>query len=101
MDGAVETFVAGRNLHTPHDGEAYPGIRTVRPGPRWSATILCAKPGQTVAALGGEHCFAYETPDGARAEAFELRAGDRATLVRWDLPGWLGEWRVERGDETP
>ena len=95
----VQVFVSSRSLHTTHDGASYAGIRAVRPGPGWNATILVLSPGQTVVALGGEHCFAYETPDGARAEGFELKQGDRATLLRWHHPGWLAEWRVERGRE--
>ena len=97
MPPRVEVVVSGRNLHTPHPGEAYPGIRSIRPGPDWPVTILCPRDGEAFTALGGEHNYAYETPDGARAEALSLSAGDRATLVRTDLPGLLGEWRVESG----
>lgn len=96
MSERPEVFVSSRNLHTTHEGAGYPEIRAVKPGAEWQATILVPKPGQTIVAKGGEHCFGYETPDGARAQAFALAAGDRATLVRWDLPGWLAEWRVER-----
>ena len=54
--------------------------------------------GQAFVALGGEHCFAYETPDGGRAQAFTLARGDRATLVKTGLPHQLAEWRVERAE---
>jgi hypothetical protein len=92
----VETFVSGKNLHTTHPGEAYAPIRTVRPGPGWEVTILVPIEGQGFVALGGEHCFPYETPDGGRAQGFTLHAGDRATMVRAGLPHQLAEWRVER-----
>jgi hypothetical protein len=95
----VETFLAGKNLHTTHPGEAYAPIRTVRPGPEWTETILVPTEGQSFTALGGEHCFAYDTADGAHAEGFMLAAGDRATLVRTDLPHSFVEWRVERAGD--
>jgi hypothetical protein len=94
----VEVVVSGRNLHTEHPGEAYPGIRSIRPGPEWRVTILCPRAGQSFTALGGERNHAYETANGAKADALTLSAGDHATLVREDLPGLLGEWRVERAD---
>ena len=92
----VEVLVSARNLHSPHPPEAYPGMLAVQPGPRWTVTILVPNDGQSFTALGGEHNYAYETADGARAAAFRLSAGDRATLVRKDLPGCLAEWRLER-----
>jgi hypothetical protein len=92
----VDVYVSGRNLHTDHAGELYPGIRANRPGPGWPVTILIPLPGQSFVALGGEHNFGYETPTGEKAVGFELAKGDRATLVRSDLPACLAEWRVER-----
>ena len=92
----AETFIAGKNLHTAHPGEAYAPIRAIRPGPGWSVTILVPVEGQAFTALGGEYCRAYETPDGGRAQGFTLQAGDRATLVKAGLAHQFVEWRVER-----
>jgi hypothetical protein len=94
----VDRVVSGRNLHTAHPGAAYPGIRSIRPGPLWPETILCPRDGESFVALGGEHNYAYATMDGAKAEALTLGSGDRATLVRSDLPGLLAEWQVERAE---
>jgi hypothetical protein len=85
----------GRNLLTPHAAEGYPGVRVLRPG-RWDLSLIVPEVGQTIVALGGEHAHAYETVDGGRAEAFELRPGDRATLLGRDLPFCLCEWRILR-----
>jgi hypothetical protein len=90
------TFVGARNLVTPHAPKQYPGLLVVRPGPEWSVSIIVPEVGETVHALGGEKAYEYETADGGRAEGFELRPGDRATLVRAGLPFAMVEWRVER-----
>jgi len=92
----VETYRSGRNLETPHPPEAYPGLRVVRIG-QWPVNLITPKDGEIVIALGGERVFGYETVDGGRAEGFDLRSGDRATLVRSDLPFFFAEWRIERG----
>jgi hypothetical protein len=92
----TETVIAGRNLMTPHPSDCYPGLRVVRPGPGWAMGIIVPEDGQTIVATGGEKVYAYETVNAVRADAFELRAGDRATLVRSDLPAFLVEWRIER-----
>src|SRR5262245_15965831 len=85
----------GRNLLTPHAARDYPGLEVIRPG-RWDLSLICPEVGQTVVALGGEHAHAYRTVDGGEAEAFELRPGDRATLLRRDLPFCFSEWRIVR-----
>ncbi|MCL4821067.1 MAG: hypothetical protein KJ067_18170 [Vicinamibacteria bacterium] len=87
---------AGRNLLTPHGPESYPGLRVIRPG-GWPESLIAPADGQTVVALGGEHCYPYETVDGGRAEGFELAAGDRATSVHLGPPHHLAEWRIVRG----
>ncbi len=92
----METYTAGRNLLTPHGVDAYPGVRVVHPGPEWTVSIIVAHEGQTILALGGEEVYAYETVDGARAQGFSLRRGDRATLVRSELPHQFAEWRIDR-----
>ena len=89
-------FRSGRNLLTPHGPEDYPGVLVVKPGPEWDTFVIVPDDGATIAARGGEKVYAYETVDGGRAEGFELRPGDRATLVRSDLAFALVEWRVER-----
>lgn len=86
----------GRNLVTTHGPESYPGLLVVKPGPDWQVWVIVPEDGQTVRAVGGERTYGYETVDGGRAEGFELRAGDRATLVRSGLPFSLVEWRIER-----
>ena len=92
----TETFAASRTLHTVHAPELYPGIRTLRPVD-WQLTMLLADEGQSFVAQGGEYCYGYRTVAGDTAQAFELHAGDRATLVRKSgLPGKLSAWRVER-----
>ena len=96
----AEILQGGRNVLTPHASDAYPELRVIRPG-RWDLSLILPEPGQTIRALGGERVFAYETVDGGRAQGFELRAGDRATLVRKDLPYCLAEWRIERVAPEP
>ena len=96
MSARVETVVASRTLHSPWTGEHYPGLRAVRPGPGWHTTIVVVFPGQTVEARGGEYAYAFDLPGGAHADRLDLAAGDRATMVRADLPGALAEWRVAR-----
>jgi hypothetical protein len=95
-----QTYRAGRNLLTPHGPQAYPGLLVVKPGPEWDAFVIVPEEGATILARGGEKVYAYETVDGGRGEAFELREGDRATLVKVDLPFALAEWRVERGERA-
>jgi hypothetical protein len=92
----TERYRSGRNLLTPHPAEAYPGLRVVRPGPQWSASLIVPADGQTVIGRGGERVLAYVTPSGVRAAGFELRAGDEARMVQWDLPSSLVEWEVAR-----
>ncbi len=92
----METCRSGRNVLTPHPGAAYPGVEVLRPGPEWELGLIVPAEGQTIVALGGERTYAYETVDGGRAEAFELRPGDRATLVRRSLRFAVAEWRIER-----
>jgi hypothetical protein len=92
----IETLEAGRNLLTPHPGEAYPGIEVLRPGPEWDLGIMVPAEGQTIVALGGERAYAYQTIDGGRAAGFELRPGDRATLMRRTIHFALAQWRIER-----
>ncbi len=91
----MQTYRSGRNLETPHPPEAYPGLRVVRIG-RWPVNLITPTDGQTISALGGERVIGYETVDGGKAEGFELLSGDRATLVRSDLPFFFAEWRIER-----
>jgi hypothetical protein len=91
-----ETFTAGRNLLTIHGPESYPGLLVVKPGAGWQVFVIVPDDGATVLARGGEKVYGYETVDGGRAEGFELRPGDRATLVRSGLPFSLVEWRVNR-----
>jgi hypothetical protein len=91
----TETLQAGRNVLTPHAAVAYPELQVIRPG-RWDMSLIVPSPGQTIEALGGETVFGYETVDGGRAAGFVLGPGDRATLVRRDLPYCLAEWRIER-----
>lgn len=90
------TYRSGRNLLTPHGPEAYPGLRVVKPGPEWDTFVIVPPDGATIVARGGEKIYAYETVDGGRAQGFELRAGERATLIRSDLPFALVEWKVAR-----
>jgi len=92
----TETFKAGRNLLTPHGPDRYPGLNVVKPDPRWEVFVIVPEDGTTIEASGGEKLYAYETVDGGRAQGFELRPGDRATLVRSGLPWFLVEWQVER-----
>jgi hypothetical protein len=92
----TRTLRSGRNLLTPHRPESYPGLLVVKPGPEWDTFVIVPEDGQTVLALGGEKVYGYETVDGGRAEAFELAAGERATLVRSRLPFALVEWLIER-----
>jgi len=97
---AVESFVAGRILMTPHATEDYPGLQVVRPGPLWSLGLLVVEDGQSFVARGGERVYPYQTRDRVRADGFELHAGDRVTLVRSGRPAFLVEWRVERAREA-
>jgi hypothetical protein len=87
---------SGRNLLTPHGPEHYPGLLVVKPGPEWDTFVIVPEDGETVLAWGGEKVYGYETVDGGRAEGFELRPGERATLVRSGLPFSLVEWEIER-----
>jgi hypothetical protein len=98
---AVETLVAGRILMTPHATQDYPGLMVVRPGPLWSLGLLVVEDGQSFLAKGGERVYPYETRERVRADGFELRAGDRVTLVRSGLPAFLVEWRIERAGGAP
>jgi hypothetical protein len=91
-----ETLVGGRNLVTPHAPEDYPGLLVVRPGPRWTVSVIVPKDGETIVAKGGEEMYAYRTPDGAVAQGFRLQAGESATLVRSGLPHSMVEWRIDR-----
>jgi len=91
-----ETFHSGRNLLTPHGPERYPGLLVVKPGPAWEVFVIVPEDGATIVARGGEKVYAYETFDGGRADGFELRPGDQATVRRSGLPYALVEWRVER-----
>ena len=92
----AETYTAGRNMLTTHGPESYPGLLVVKPGHDWEVFVIVPDDGATVVAQGGEQVYAYETVDGGRADAIELRAGDRATLVRSGMAYSLVEWRVER-----
>jgi hypothetical protein len=92
---SVEVVRGGRNVLTSHSAESYPGVLVVRPG-EWDLSLIVANDGQTFVALGGEKVYPYETVDGGRAQGFELRPDDRATLVRSDLPFCFAEWRIER-----
>ena len=92
----TEIHRAGRNLLTPHPPDAYPGLRVIKPGPRWLSFLIVPGDGATIIARGGERVLAYETPSGVRAAGFELRAGDRARMVAWDLPAYLVDWQIER-----
>jgi hypothetical protein len=91
-----ETFIGARNLATPHLPEDYPGLLVVRPDPRWAISVIVLREGETLLARGGEAAYAYETADGAQAQGFELREGDRAVLARSGLPHSFAEWKVER-----
>jgi hypothetical protein len=68
----------------------------VKPGEEWEVFVIVPEDGAGFVARGGEKVYGYETIDGGRADAFELRAGDRATMARSGLPFSLVEWRVER-----
>jgi hypothetical protein len=92
----AENYRAGRNLVTTHGPEGYPGLLVVKPGAAWDIFVIVPEDGATIVAQGGEKIYAYDTVDGGHADGFELRAGDRATLVRSGLPFSLVEWRVER-----
>jgi len=93
---SAERVVGGRNVVTPHGADAYPGLLVVRPDMRWSVSVIVPNDGDTIVARGGEETYAYETPDGARAEGFRLGPGDRATLTRTGLPHFMVEWRIQR-----
>ena len=92
----VENVQGQRNVLTTHDPSAYEGVLVVRPGPQWEPWVIVPNDGQTIVARGGEKTYGYETIDGGRAVGFELRPGDRATLVRSGLPYAFVEWRIER-----
>jgi hypothetical protein len=91
-----ESYTGGRNLVTEHGEDAYPGLLVVQCGPLWAIRVIVPDDGQCVVARGGERVYGYETVDGGNADGFELRAGDRATLVRSGLPFSMVEWSVER-----
>jgi hypothetical protein len=91
----IEALRGGRNVLTPHPGEAYPGLRVIRPG-EWDESLITPEAGQTIVALGGERVHPYQTIDGGRAEGFVLARGDRATVVVLGLPFHMAEWRIER-----
>jgi hypothetical protein len=95
MGASVEVVRGGRNVLTDHPAEAYPGLLVVRPG-QWDLSLIVPTAGQGFVALGGEKVYAYETVDGGRAQGFELRPGDQATVVALDLPFAFAEWRIER-----
>lgn len=97
----TETYRAGRNLVTPHHPEDYPGLLVVKPGARWEVHVIVPEDGATIVAHGGEKIYGYDTVDGGHADGFELQAGDRATLVRSQLPFSLVEWRIERARGHP
>ena len=92
----AETVIGARNLMTPHGVDDYPGLLVVRPGPGWDMAVIVPKDGDTIVGRGGELSYSYDTMDGTHAEGFNLRVGDRATLVRSGLPHFLVEWRIER-----
>jgi hypothetical protein len=96
----VETARGARNLVTPHPPESYPGLLVVKPGPGWKHWIIVPEDGQALSALGGERTYAYATVDGSRAEEFELRPGDRATITRSGLEHAFVEWTIERAPLT-
>lgn len=96
----TETYRSGRNLLTPHGPEAYPGQLVVKPGEQWAVFVIVPEDGATILALGGEKVYSYDTVDGGHADGFELRPGDRATLVRSGFPYSLVEWRVERASPS-
>jgi len=58
--------------------------------------VIVPNEGDTIVARGGELNYSYDTVDGAHAQGFRLRSGDRATLVRAGLPHAFVEWRIER-----
>jgi hypothetical protein len=92
----AETYRAGVHLVTVHPPESYPGLLVVRCGPKWLDWVIVGQVGQTMTARGGEQAYGYTTADGVQADGFTLRAGDRATIVRGDLPASLVEWEIER-----
>lgn len=91
----MEVVRGGRNVLTDHPAEDYPGLLVVRPG-QWDQSLIVPSAGQGFVALGGEKVYAYETVDGGRAQGFELRPGDRATVVALELPFAFAEWRIQR-----
>jgi len=93
----TETYRSGRNLLTTHGPQDYPGLLVVKPGPAWKVSVIVPDDGATFLARGGEKIYSYDTVDGVHAQGFELRLGDRATLVRSGLPFSLVEWKIERG----
>ena len=91
-----EVYRSGRNLLTTHGPEAYPGLLVVKPGAGREVSVIVPEDGSTIVARGGERVYGYETPDGGRADGFELRPGRQRTLARSGLPFSLVEWSVER-----
>lgn len=98
MDGAmkIEHYRGSRNPLTPHPCDRYGTLLVVSVGRGWPYNVIVPNDGDTIVALGGERVLGYTTPDGAVAEPFELRPGDRATRIRSDLPAHLCEWRISR-----
>jgi hypothetical protein len=92
----VEIYRAGRNLVTTHGPDQYSGLLVTKPGATWDVFVIVPEDGATVVAQGDEKIYGYDTVDGGHADGFELRPGDRATLVRSGLPYSLVEWRIER-----
>jgi hypothetical protein len=92
----AETYRGARNLVTTHGPEDYPGHLVMKPGSTWEVFVIVPEDGATIVARGDEKVYGYDTVDGGQADGFELRAGDRATLVRSGLPYSLVEWRIER-----
>lgn len=100
MPMSLETRTSARNVLTLHPPESYPGLLVVKGAPQWQVWVIVPEDGQTILASGGEKVYAYDTVDGGHAEGWELRRGDRATLVRSGQPHGFAVWRIERSPET-